>query len=112
MIKHNCMFGMCMCFLFYFKVMKRMLFYWRREKKKEKEIREKKKVVGPEKERKKKFSLVNWVYDFQLIYKKITKNVIWKLKIGIMSFQNTYFKHPKLRVVIQTLLIKRNKNKN
>ena len=80
--------------------MKRMLFYWRREKKKEKEIREKKKVVGPEKERKKKFSLVNRSHDFQLIYKNITKNVTWKLKIVIVSFQNTYFKHPRLRIVI------------
>ena len=63
---------------------------------------------GPieEKERKKKFSLVNRSHDFQLIYKKITKNVTWKLKIGIVSFQNTYFKHQKLRIVIQTLLIK------
>ena len=43
---------------------------------------------------------------FNLFTKRPFNNVTWKLKIEIVNFQNTCFKHPKLRIVIQTLLIK------
>ena len=35
--------------------------------------------------------------------KKPLNNVTWKVKIGKESFLNTMFKHPKLRIVTQTL---------
>ena len=35
--------------------------------------------------------------------KKPLNNVTWKVKIGKESFLNTVFKHPKLRIVTQTL---------
>ena len=34
-------------------------------------------------------------------------NITLKLKIGIVSFQNTCFKYLKLKIVIQTLFIKK-----
>ena len=35
--------------------------------------------------------------------KKPLNNVTWKVKIGKESFLNIVFKHPKLRIVTQTL---------
>ena len=56
-----------------------------------------------EKERKKKSLVLSiGLTIFNLFTRRPLNNVIWKLKTSIISFQNTCFKHPKLRTITQT----------
>ena len=89
--------------------MKRMLFHLRKEKKKKKKKKGEWQSGGlVEKKSKKKKNLVLSMGPtiFNLFTKRLLNNVIWKLKIGMVNFQNMCFKYPKLRTVTQTLLIK------
>ena len=88
--------------------MKRMLFHVRKEKKKRKKKGEWQSGEPVEKKSKKKKNLVLSMGPmiFTLFTKRPLNNVIWKLKISMVNFQNMCFKYPKLRTVTQTLLIK------
>ena len=80
-----------------------------REKERKKKKKREWQSGGPvEKKVRKKKSLVLSIGPtiFNLFTKKPLNNVTWKLKIGMVNFQNMCFKYPKLRTITQTLLIK------